>query len=189
MKSQFLKNTFRSTKILIIALIALNFISGKTAVEIKDTNAKIKAVFLYNFTKYIEWPEEKRKGNFVIGVLGEGQQPVYNALATSAHRNNDKPSVRFLQINKYMDASSIADCHMLYIPKSHSSMLPVALKTVINTHTLIVTDKAGSAKSGGSDINFVVANNKVKFEMNKENVGKHNLKVSAMLTNLAILVN
>ena len=88
-----------------------------------------------------------------------------------------------------MDASSIADCHMLYIPKSHSSMLPVALKTVINTHTLIVTDKAGSAKSGGSDINFVVANNKVKFEMNKENVGKHNLKVSAMLTNLAILVN
>ncbi|MCH7534307.1 MAG: YfiR family protein [Bacteroidetes bacterium] len=175
-------------KLIIFIALALNFISGKRPAESKDTTAKIKAVFLYNFTKYIEWPEDKRDGNFVIGILG--QTEVYNELAESARLNNEKKvSVRVLQIKKYLDARTIADCHMLYIPTDRSGLLNAALKKVTGHHTLVVTDKAGLAKTGGAAINFVVQNNKVKFEMNKANVLKHELKVSMMLTNLAILVN
>ena len=36
----------------------------------EETNAKIKAIYIYNFTKYIEWPESYRQGNFVIGIVG-----------------------------------------------------------------------------------------------------------------------
>lgn len=36
----------------------------------QDVNSKIKAIFIYNFTKYIEWPENQKQGDFVIGVLG-----------------------------------------------------------------------------------------------------------------------
>ena len=113
-------------RILLIALIALNFISGKNPTpaqtQMRDTNAKIKAVFLYNFTKYIEWPEGKREGNFVIGVLG--QSPVFSELANSAHKNNEKPSaVRYLDIKSCNDVNSIAECHMLYIPNGSSEML------------------------------------------------------------------
>ena len=179
-------------RILLIALIALNFISGKNPTpaqtQMRDTNAKIKAVFLYNFTKYIEWPEGKREGNFVIGVLG--QSPVFSELANSAHKNTEKPSaVRYLDIKSCNDVNSIAECHMLYIPNGSSEMLKMAVDKSEGHNTLIVTDKAGLAKLGGADINFVVSNNKVKFELNKSNVQKHELKVSNLLTNLAILVN
>src|SRR5687767_5259683 len=38
-----------------------------------DTNAKIKAVFLYNFTRYFEWPDSKKSGNFVVQVVGKNE--------------------------------------------------------------------------------------------------------------------
>ena len=51
----------------------------------EEANAKIKAIYIYNFTKYIEWPETYREGNFVVGVLGTSVPLVneLNKMATS----------------------------------------------------------------------------------------------------------
>jgi hypothetical protein len=53
--------------------------------------------------------------------------------------------------------------------------------------TLIVTDKAGMAKKGAA-INFIYADNKQKFELNKSNIEKYDLKVSQSLVKLSIEV-
>lgn len=149
-----------------------------------SSNAKIKATFIYNFTKYIDWPEKYKEGNFVIGVLGTTS--FYNDLTTLL----SKKSVggQNFEVKSYTTIESVSTvCHILFIPAENSGMLPDVLKKLKGKSTLIVTEKAGMAKQG-SGINFVVDNNKQRFELNKNNVEKYNLRVSSTLTALAIAV-
>jgi len=152
--------------------------------EPNSSNTKIKATFLYNFTKYIDWPEKYKEGNFSIGVLGT--TPFYNDLNTLLSTKtvgNQK-----FEIKSFPKVEAISGiCHILFIPAENSAMLPDVLKKLKGKSTLIVTEKLGLAKQG-SAINFIIENNKQRFELNKSNIEKYNLKVSSTLEALAIKV-
>lgn len=148
------------------------------------SNSKIKATFIYNFTKYIDWPEKYKEGNFVIGVLGTTS--FYNDLSTLL--STKSVGGQKFEIKSYTSTESVsATCHILFITAENSAMLPDVIKKMKGKSTLIVTEKSGMAKQG-SGINFVVDNNKQRFELNKGNVEKYNLKVSSTLSALAIAV-
>jgi hypothetical protein len=145
-------------------------------------NSKIKATFIYNFTKYIDWPEKYKEGNFVIGVLGT--TPFYNDL--TALLSTKTVGAQKFEIKSFTTVESVSgNCHILFIPAENSSVLPEVLKKMKGKSTLIVTEKSGLAKQG-SAINFIVDNNKQRFEMNRTNIEKYSLKVSTTLTALAI---
>lgn len=149
-----------------------------------NSNAKIKATFIYNFTKYIDWPEKYKEGNFVIGVLGTTS--FYNDLTALLTKKNVGKQI--FEIKSYTNIESVTGvCHILFIPAANSSMLPDVLKKMKGKSTLIVTEKSGMAKQG-SGINFIIDNNKQRFELNKTNIEKYSLKVSSTLTSLAIAV-
>ena len=148
------------------------------------SNAKLKASYIYNFTKYINWPDKYKEGNFVIGVLGTST--FYNDL-TALLSTKTVGSQKF-EIKSYTNAESVTGiCHILFVPAENSGMLPDVVKKMKGKSTLIVTEKPGLAKQGAA-INFVVENNKQKFELNKSNIEKYSLKVSSTLTSLAIAV-
>ena len=149
-----------------------------------NSNSKIKATFIYNFTKYIDWPEKYKEGNFVIGVLGT--TPFYNDL--TALLTKKSVGKQIFEIKSFTNVESISgNCHILFIPVANSGMMPDVLKKMKGKNTLIVTEKSGLAKQG-SGINFVVDNNKQRFELNKANIEKYDLKVSSTLASLAIPV-
>lgn len=149
-----------------------------------SSNSKIKATFIYNFTKYIDWPEKYKEGNFVIGVLGTST--FYNELATLLSKKTVGKQI--FEIKSYTNSESVTGiCHILFITAENSSQLPDVIKKMKGKNTLIVTEKTGMAKQG-SGINFVVENNKQRFELNKANIEKYNLKVSSTLASLAIPV-
>lgn len=145
---------------------------------------KLHTVFLYNFTKHIEWPADYRKGNFVIGVLGNS--PIVGELKAlaSAREVSGQP----IEVKKFTDVDDITQCHILYIPQDQSDEIGAVLRKVRDFSTLIVTDKKGLARNGAA-INFVVDGSKQKFELNKSNATKYGLKVSSDLERLAIIVN
>lgn len=148
------------------------------------SNAKLKASYIYNFTKYIDWPDKYKQGTFVIGVLGSSS--FYNDL--TALLSTKTVGAQKFEIKSFISAESVSGvCHVLFIPSENSSLLPDVLKKLKNNSTLIVTEKSGLAKQG-SAINFVVENNKQKFELNKTNIEKYNLKVSNTLLSLAVLI-
>lgn len=144
---------------------------------------KLHTVFIYNFTKHIEWPAEYRDGNFVIGVLGNS--PIINELKTLASARN--VSGQPMEVKKFTDVDDITQCHILYIPQDQSDEIGAVLEKVKDYNTLIVTDKKGLARAG-SAINFLVDGSKQKFELNKSNATKYGLKVSSDLERLAIIV-
>ncbi len=145
---------------------------------------KLHTVFIYNFTKHIEWPEKYRNGDFIIGVLGNS--PITGELEALAATR--KVGGQNMRIENYKNPDDIRQCHILYIPESQSGDIAAVLEVLKNKSTLIVTDKKGMARSGAA-INFVVEGSKQKFELNKSNATKYGLKVSSDLERLAVIVD
>lgn len=151
-----------------------------------DTNSKIKAVFLYNFTKYIEWPTEYKNGNFVVGILGNSAA-LYKELSLMS--KTKKVASQEFEIKIYTSADDINDkIHMLYIPDEASGSIKNASQKLKGKSTLIVTETP-ELSTQESGINFIIVANRQKFELNKSNVEGHNLKVSKSLEDLAVVVN
>lgn len=148
-----------------------------------DTNAKYKVMFIYNFTKYFEWPQNYKEGNFVIGVLGNSSLLAeLNTMASTKKVGNQS-----FEIKTFTNVGAITNCHMLIVAPEVSTPLSEIIAKIKKNSTLLITEKQGFAKQGAA-INFVVQNNKPAFELNKSSVEKHDLKVSKDLLTLAILV-
>jgi len=170
----------------VAAFVLFIFISGGfVSDQSVDTNAKIKTVFLYNFTKYIEWPTQYKKGNFVIGLLGAS-----SSLASELDKMAQSKTVgdQKFQIKKYTSTTGLDGCHILFVAPDCSIPFSEVTSKLKGKSTLIVTERSGLAKQG-SAINFVIVDNKQKFELNKGNAEKYNLKVANSLSQLAIVIN
>lgn len=148
-----------------------------------DTNAKYKAMFVYNFTKYFEWPQSYKDGNFVIGILGNS--PLLSELNNMA--STKKVGNQSFEIKTFPNVAAITNCHMLIVAPDVATPLTEIIAKIKKNSTLLITEKQGFAKQGAA-INFVVQNNKPAFELNKSNAEKQDLKVSTNLLSLAILV-
>lgn len=144
-------------------------------------NEKFKALFMYNFTKYLEWPDDYRQGDFVIIVLGE------TALIDELKIIAEKKKVGFqpIVVKKVASTDQISKCHMIYISKSKSDNIADVKEKLTTSSTVIIADNPG-AISKGAGINYVVNGGKQLFEISKSNVEKQNIKVGADLLSLGI---
>ena len=166
-----------------LILITFLFLSSGFKVSSVDANSKMKAIFIMNFTKLIEWPKSYREGSFVVGVVG--QSPLYIELAKMA--KTKRVAHQSLEIKKFKTVNDITKCHILYVSRGKSEDISSVIKKVKSNSTLIITEKQGLVDKG-SGINFIVKNNRQKFELNKKNVIKYKLKVSKSLEALAFTV-
>ncbi len=162
---------------LFVSLLFCVFLSMNVSAQ----NEKFKALFLYNFTKFIEWPESHRGGDFVIGVMGSS--PIIGELTTIA----DKKTVgtQNMIVKKINSATEANDCHIVYVPANQSSKIDAIISTVGSTPVLVISDKDGLISSG-SGINYVSVNGKQKFEVSKSNIESTGLKVNSQLLSLGI---
>ena len=142
-----------------------------------------KALFMYNFTKYIEWPPEYKSGDFVITVLGS------SGVITELEKLAGKKSVdnQPIVVIKASDASEISKSHIVYVSPSKSSQFEVLKSSLATKPTLLVTDKQGLAEIGAC-INYVQVDGKQKFEINPDAVHTAGLKLNSALTALGIVV-
>jgi YfiR/HmsC-like len=148
-----------------------------------DQESSLKAVFIYNFTKYIEWDNLNSENNFIIGIMGSSAlDGSIEAIAKTNFVKNKK-----IILKHFSSPEDISYCHILFIPREYS--LPV--KTVsekVDKKVLIVGEKPGAARQGAS-INFVLINDKLKFEISQEAISSAGLKASSQLLKLAIMVD
>jgi hypothetical protein len=174
-------------KILFILLFPIVLLTQSAAIKLdqsEEAGARIKAIYIYNFTKYIEWPSEYKDGNFVIGVYGTNM-PLLNELnkmAASKTVGSQK-----LEIKSIANSGEAAQCHIIYILTDNSGQIADVISKIKGKSTLIVTDKAGMAKQGAG-INFSIVENKQKIELNKANIEKYKLKVASTLVEMAVQV-
>jgi hypothetical protein len=146
-----------------------------------QVNYKIHSLFVYKFTQYIEWPS--KEGDFIIGVVGNS--PILAELEAIAATK--KVDTRTIVVKKLAASADLSACQMVFISEGQSSNLGSITTKLAGKPTLIVSETSGGAKKGAG-INFVIIDDKMKFELNKAAVEKQGLKVSGDLTKLAIVV-
>ena len=144
---------------------------------------EVHSMMVYNFTKYVQWPDHAATGEFVIGVVGNTD--IYNTL-NGWYGGKPRGSKTYI-IKKFNSASEVTDCHVLYIDKSKSNDFDAVNDKVKGKGTLVITDKSGLGEKG-SGINFKTVDNKLKFELNQKAIEASNLKVSGALSSMAILI-
>ena len=146
-------------------------------------NYKMHSVFIYSFTRYVQWPDNYNQGDFEIMVLGDS--PILEELKAMAQAKKvcDRP----IKITKIKEPSEIRKCNILFVPTSRSAEIAAVMEKINTQSILVVTEEPGLALKG-SDINFIIKDGKLAFELNQASVNKQGLKVSNELTRLAILI-
>ena len=144
---------------------------------------EIHAAMLYNFIKYIQWPDESTPGEFVVGVIGD--EDVFNTLK-QWYDGKPKGAKKYV-IRKLDSPAEAGSCQVVYLSKSKSRDFGEVKASTEGKSVLTITDANGLGQKG-SCINFKVIDGKLKFELNQATVNSSNLKVSNQLASMAILI-
>lgn len=144
------------------------------------SNYKAYTLFVYNFTKYIQWPEGAIKDDFVIGVFGKS--PVQDELEKMVTLK--KAGDRTIRIVEVSESNLTTEVHLLFIPDDQTDQMSKILSAVKGKPVLLVAEKEGAVQKGAG-ISFVADHNNLKFELNSNSIAGQNLKVSKTLEALA----
>jgi hypothetical protein len=143
----------------------------------------LKLAFLYNFTKFIEWPPDSyRDPRTPFAICIVGRDP-FSADIESDLRTRIVGS-RPVEVLALRSTDTLSACHIVFIPVSEKNQAYKIVKDLIGSSTLTVGETEGFAESGGI-INLTVAGNKVHFEINQLAAQRAGLKISSKLLDLA----
>lgn len=162
-------------------LIILTFVLASIAVHAQ--NYKLHPLYVFSFTRYVQWPEAYNQGDFEIVVLGDS--PIIEELNKMAQVK--KVGDRQIKVTKVNSVSEIKKCNIIFVPNTRSTQVGEVVAKVGTQPMLVITEEPGLTAKG-SDINFVTKDGKLAFELNQAAISKQNLKVSNELTRLAILI-
>jgi hypothetical protein len=163
--------------LLIFSLIAIPLFGGFSQVS---SVSQAQSMFIYNFSRLIQWPAGSGSGEFVIGVIGDNE--VYSSLLSFVA--NKKVGAQSIVVKKFEDPESISRCQILFVGDSKISKFPEVINRIQGFNSLLITEKRGMINSG-SAIDFILVEDKLKFVMNTENALKYNLTVSKSLEDMA----
>jgi hypothetical protein len=179
--------SMRCRTILIFGLSLVWLVPDWRPVRAQDSQPseyQIKAAFIYNFAKFVEWPAKSLPSDdspLVIGILGEN--PFHDDLSrvVTGKKVDEHPLV----IKPVRTALEATNCHTLFISASEKPRLSQILKALRGASVLTVSEMDGFTEAGGM-INFVREGTKVRFRINNEAASRVGLKISSKLLMLAI---
>jgi hypothetical protein len=168
---------------------AYSLLCVQTAAEAQSrplTESEIKAGFLFNFTKFVEWPPEAFADPGVPIVLGVlGNNPVTELLIETAAGKT--VNGRAVIVQQFKEGQDPRTCHILFVSSSQEKRVPKILERLKGSPILTVSETSGFARSGGM-INFIVEGNKVRLEINLDATARARLKISAKVIAVGRLV-
>ena len=147
---------------------------------------QIKAVFLFNFAQFVEWPANAFAGAsspIVIGVLGENPFGDYLDETVRGEKVENRP----LEIQRYLQVDEIKTCHVLFISRSEAPRLEQILLSLKARSILIVGDGDDFVNRGGM-IRLATAQNKIRLIINVGPAKAANLTISSKLLRSAELI-
>lgn len=174
----------RCTAAILLACLTLPSLLGAQDAS-PDLEHQVKAAFLYNFARFVEWPPDTASGvgSFVIGVLG----PDATSRALELTVQGKSVGGRTIQVRPVKTHEEATRCHMLFLGSESPERLAGVLKAVRGSAVLTVGDSDAFSREGGI-VNFVMRDHHVRFEVNTDAAERAGLKISSKLLQLAIIV-
>lgn len=144
---------------------------------------QVKAVFLYNFTQFVDWPSSvfaSADAPFVIGIIGDDPFGSYLDDAVAGEKIGTHP----IKVKRFNDMRKIAGCQMLFINSSDEDWVASILSAVAGKNILTVGDAPSFNKWGGI-IRFYNEQNKIRLQINVAGSKAAQLSISSKLLSVA----
>ncbi|MCK5170876.1 MAG: YfiR family protein [Bacteroidales bacterium] len=154
-------------------IVIANISYGQTEIP------RAQANFIYNFTKFFDWPQTEKTGDFYIGVFGSRGLATELETVTKGKKNVTQNIV----IRYFNNFDQISKCHVIFVAASKSNKIST-IHTKTGMHCLIISNSYSAIKNGAS-IQFVLESDRLKYEFSKSNALKHSLKFHSKISEMA----
>jgi hypothetical protein len=147
----------------------------------------LKALFVYNFGGYVEWPQHAFTASdtpFVIGIVGSSQ--VVDTLREIAATKG--VAGRRIVVKQFATPQAIEPCHILFVAGNVAGQDAYQVIESLRGRPVLTVGESPSFAARGGCVNFYIESNKIRFEINLEAARQQQLKVSAKLLALAKIV-
>jgi len=172
----------RSIRLVITVLLLLSHLPLQ-AQSTPPLEYQLKAVFLFNFTQFVDWPPgsfDTDQSPLVIGILGENPFGSYLEETVSGEKVNKHAVV----VRYYKNAEDVKNCHLLFINLPDAKKRKQAIEVLRGMNILTVSDAPGFSNEGGM-IRFFTRNNKISLQINLDASKSSELVFSSKLLRLA----
>ena len=164
-------------------VVMVAFLSGMRAQSPTAGEYQIKAAFLFNFAKFVEWPSSSfSDASAAMRICVLGQDPFGEEL-----QNITREKIvngRKLEVSNVIDLQQARKCQILFISPSEKKQMKQVITSLAGTSVLTVGESEGFAEQGGM-INFVLEKSRVQFEVNRKVAEHAGLKISSKLLAVA----
>jgi len=157
--------------------------ANRTGPQTADEEYRVKAAFIFHFAQLVDWPAEKATGtdnSLVLCTLGEDpfQGLLEGTVAGKAIGD------RILRVRHLGPPEDLQACQIVFFGRAQSKRIPTLVSTLHQAPVLTVGETAGFLDAGGM-IDFLLEDNKVRFEVNLDAAESADLKISSRLLVLA----
>ena len=144
---------------------------------------QVKAVFIYNFTHFINWPEkafDSQYDSFVIGIIGN--DPIAQYVETAIA--NERVGSHVLRFERFNSIEDIGKCHILYVASKDPDEIREILEKVNGKNILTVGDTPNFVRWGGM-VRFYTEEGRIRLQINNTIAKEEGLKISSKLLRVA----
>jgi hypothetical protein len=153
------------------------------AAEPAPTEYQLKAVFLFNFAQFVEWPRDAfASPDTPLSICVLGNDPFGSNLDDAVR--GESAAGRRLVVERHAGAASVGSCHILFVPASKSREIDDLIARSKDNRTLLVTD----GPQQGAMIGFVKERNRIRLRVNLAAVNAAQLTISSKLLRIAEIV-
>jgi hypothetical protein len=169
----------RTRTILMTCLLSFSFF-GMANAQVE----KLKAAYIYNFATMSNYPSSAQGSEFIIAVMGNSSVIAELELIAKTKKVGSQSIV----VKKINSPGEIGNAHILFIPDDQKGKIADAISKTSSTHTVVVAETSGSC-SKGAIFNLLLADQKIRFEVNEPKANAKGIKLAANLVKLGIPVN
>ena len=192
-------------KVYILTVLVATLIAGPLAPQARTESApaleyQVKAAFLLNFTKFVDWPEEKfadKNDVITIGIIGKDPfGDAFDGIEDKKVKNHKIVVKRFKNFKELAgpdgedkdrlksEIEALRKCYMLFVCSSEKEQCEQIIQ-LVEGHSVLTVGEVESFMKAGGVINFFLSEGKVHFEINATLAKKAKLKIRSKLLRLA----
>lgn len=174
------KAEFMKIKVLLLLIFLVG--SKLSAQSLVVTPSKYYAYSLYNFSKFVKWPDQHTKQDFKIAVIGS--KSIYEELhKLTVNKKYGLQGIKVFYFKKYSEIGGFH--HMVFLSNLQSGKIKWIKENSESQNTMFITERENMGASGSAISFFVSHSGRIEFELYKNNFAEQNLVLNTQLATLA----
>jgi hypothetical protein len=175
----------RAGSLIVVVIVALWQLMSAAQGASQASESDVKAAYLYQFSRYVEWPAASGAQPDPITLCVAFDARVAGALQKIA--GGESGAGRRVTVRKDPDAAHVSDCHMLFIGRGDEQPVAALFKALEGKPTLIAGDDLPFLRRGGM-VAFIAQDRKIRFSISLVAADAAHLKISSELLRHAVQV-